>query len=303
MKKKIVNLTSQILIIISLIFVGLKLKGFNIDFKVYQNHKNIEMIIISIMMLMFTIIFLSIGWTQILRQISGENIKYIHTMPIYIQTNLSKYVPGNIMQFAGRNLLGTQYGIVQKILTLSTICELSILSFIGIFIILITNQVGSIFKFLPPKYVTAIVIILLTVVILAMLLVSVKKIKLPKIEVKKALLIFRSSVVNYLVALIFMGVSFVIVMLTVYEHNITVVDLITWIGIFIVAWFIGFITPGAPGGIGIREVILITYMNEVVPSQYILEAVLIHRVISVIADLLLYICWAIFNWIRRYKKR
>lgn len=296
MNNKIVKIISKILLAISFIFIALKLRTFNINLKVYFNFKNILMLSGSIILLSFSVVVLSIGWNKILNKLTKIDIKYTDTMSIYIKTNLAKYIPGNVMQFLGRNLLGNQYGMEQKNLTLSTIYELAILAFIGFTMILVTNQIESIIRFIPKNYILMIIVLGLILFIITLILYAKGKIKLSKIELIDVIKVFKASAIYYLIALIFMGISFVIVMLTVYEHNANIINMISWIGIFILGWFIGFITPGAPGGVGIREAILLAYMNKIIPSQFILEAILIHRVITIISDIIIYIVWIIFNW-------
>lgn len=294
MNKKLIDIGSKLLILISFLFIGIKLKNFNINLKEYINLENIIMISLSSILLIFSVIFLGIGWTKILKQICNVDIEYNFTMPIYIKTNLAKYIPGNIMQFVGRNIIGNKYNIEQKKLALSTAYELIMLSTIGIAIILLTNQVQKIINFIPQQYILIIIIGFTFLLICCMILIRFKNISMNKTMVLEVANIFKVSIIPYLIALIFMGLSFVIIMLTVYEYDVNFIIVINWIGVFILGWFVGFITPGAPGGIGIREAVLIAYISKLIPSEYILEAVLIHRMISVISDVILYVLHILF---------
>lgn len=59
---------------------------------------------------------------------------------------------------------------------------------------------------------------------------------------------------------------------------------VTVVAAFIIAWAVGYIVPGAPGGIGIREVILQMILTGVCNKDITLVAILLHRLASIIGD-------------------
>ena len=60
-------------------------------------------------------------------------------------------------------------------------------------------------------------------------------------------------------------------------------ELIALTGAFMFAWIIGFVTPGAPGGIGIREGVMIFVCGNSYADRIVLF-VLVMRIASVFAD-------------------
>ena len=61
--------------------------------------------------------------------------------------------------------------------------------------------------------------------------------------------------------------------------------------VYILSWAAGFVIPGAPGGIGVREVV-ITYLTRNDPIQEaVLLAMVVHRISTVLGDLFGYL-WA-----------
>jgi len=58
------------------------------------------------------------------------------------------------------------------------------------------------------------------------------------------------------------------------------------IGCFVVAWLGGLVTPGAPAGLGIREVILLALLSSHLPKDTILTTVVIGRLLTIVGDLL-----------------
>ena len=55
-------------------------------------------------------------------------------------------------------------------------------------------------------------------------------------------------------------------------------------GVFAVAWVAGYVTPGAPGGLGVREAILIAGLGPIYGPGTAAALALIVRVCSVVAD-------------------
>lgn len=56
--------------------------------------------------------------------------------------------------------------------------------------------------------------------------------------------------------------------------------------VFAVAWVAGLITPGAPGGLGVRESIITLGLGTVIGAPAALTAALLHRAISVTGDVI-----------------
>jgi len=62
--------------------------------------------------------------------------------------------------------------------------------------------------------------------------------------------------------------------------------LVPVIGIYTCSWLIGFVTPGAPAGIGIREVFLVTLLTSITDEALIITTVVIFRIVSILGDVL-----------------
>jgi glycosyltransferase 2 family protein len=62
------------------------------------------------------------------------------------------------------------------------------------------------------------------------------------------------------------------------------------ISAYVASWFIGFITPGAPAGLGVKEAVLLGLLNNVVPDEAVLAAaVLLSRGMNILSDLLYFL--------------
>ena len=57
------------------------------------------------------------------------------------------------------------------------------------------------------------------------------------------------------------------------------------LGAFILSWIVGFIVPGAPGGIGIREFVITLLLPMGMNAQMVLFGVVVYRLINIIGDI------------------
>ena len=55
-------------------------------------------------------------------------------------------------------------------------------------------------------------------------------------------------------------------------------------GMFAAAWLAGFLAPGAPAGLGIREVLLVQVLSLAYPDPTALGATMILRVVTTLGD-------------------
>jgi glycosyltransferase 2 family protein len=56
------------------------------------------------------------------------------------------------------------------------------------------------------------------------------------------------------------------------------------LGAFSFAWLLGFIVPGAPGGLGVFEATAIAVLQHHFPSAVVISAIALYRLISILAE-------------------
>jgi hypothetical protein len=59
-------------------------------------------------------------------------------------------------------------------------------------------------------------------------------------------------------------------------------------GAYVVAWLVGLVTPGAPAGVGVREVALYMLLSPLVSNGDLLLITIVSRLVSVIGDLVFF---------------
>jgi len=68
--------------------------------------------------------------------------------------------------------------------------------------------------------------------------------------------------------------------------SISSLGLGVWLAAFCLAWVVGLVVPGAPGGIGVFELVLLARLRGLIPEAELLAVLVSYRLISVGAELL-----------------
>ncbi|MGA7439602.1 MAG: hypothetical protein WBW32_15895, partial [Luteibacter sp.] len=89
----------------------------------------------------------------------------------------------------------------------------------------------------------------------------------------------------YLFYLSLSGFTFLVVVLTHAPHEAAVAhDWVALCAAYVAAWLIGMLTPGAPAGLGVRELVILFLLQDRMDAATLLFAVLATRVIAIGAD-------------------
>lgn len=99
----------------------------------------------------------------------------------------------------------------------------------------------------------------------------------------------------FISGLIFTGVLSLIIGVSLLTPSIALM----FCSAFVVAWLAGLITPGAPAGVGVRELILVMLLKGLVPESELLLAVLLSRIVTVAGD----VCFFLFASLCLRKER
>jgi len=188
---------------------------------------------------------------------------------VYGVSQLAKYVPGNIFQMAGRQAIAQADGHPGIELAKSTAYELVLVAAAGALFASLTLPL-----FVPALPVLGGLPVLLILVVLA------------------GWIAFRWYGAAVLRALLwelgFFMVSalvFVLILAIVNPQAIVVSTIPVLCGAFVIAWLLGFLTPGSPAGIGVRESILLVLLGSAFPGADLLLAILLGRIVTMAGDL------------------
>lgn len=213
---------------------------------------------------------LVLAWWNLLDR-CGARTSRRRAITIYGRSQIAKYVPGNIMHLAGRQAMGMATGLPGWPLVKSTVWELGLIAVAGLLF-------GCL---VLPLLVTGFPVISSLMLFLAAMLGSAAASwRFLGIQAARALVwqtIFLTVSGLLFVALVeLLGASD--------SHSI----LLPLVGAYVLAWFGGLVTPGAPAGVGVRELILLLLLKDVISESELLLAVILGRLVTIGGDLVFF---------------
>jgi|TARA_B110000483_G_C18091191_1_gene502052 glycosyltransferase 2 family protein len=230
---------------------------------------------------------LSFAWRRLLMWCGHKDIPANVCNKIYGKSQIAKYIPGNIFHFMGRHLLGSQAGVKHIVLAGATIYEIlgllsmsALISLTGMFIF----GLGSIYLSLYQ-----IILILLTITVvsglviaLAPYLMSLRGIILPYHGIWDRIRNISTIYLFYLIFFLIAGLLLAIIVNIFLEINFIITTKL--VVIFSIAWMAGFIVPGAPGGIGVREAVIIFFITPIIGEAQGVAIAIALRFITLLGD-------------------
>lgn len=297
MKKKIITLIGNALMLIAIVLMIWKTIHLDIDYSVYFNKSGIIWMVLLSVLYAILLIIMSLSWRQISSTIVDKPIKFWICSKVYCKSNLLKYIPGNIFQYMGRIELAERLELGHTDVALATGIDVFI-QFFSFFIVSIVfcgcgflqiMKINTLLqKFLP-------IAILICLISLGILVHFIKIKHKEKINYYRALLVRKNIPVllKCISRYIFIAIGFGIIYLLIISETVTfpvnMNEYLEIFGIFILSWLFGFITPGAPGGIGIREAVLTLLLGSKYDITPFLSGVIIYRLINSLGDFIAYI--------------
>lgn len=216
---------------------------------------------------------------------------------IFSRTQIGKYLPGNLFHYAGRQLLGNMCGIPHHILGAVSTSEI----FFQVFSSSMVACLGAIVMPIEPEY-RIILLIGAGLVFLFLILIlyaqrilkwaasfSLRLKDLINIrQVGRArYYLFPLSV--YCLHLILIGLLIGYISCRLGSVYFSFVSSLQFIVIYTISWTMGFVTPGSPGGIGVREALLVTQLSPILGSLNAVIVALCLRFAAILGDAVLFL--------------
>jgi uncharacterized membrane protein YbhN (UPF0104 family) len=216
---------------------------------------------------------LGFAWHNILLFLELR-VRRVWSIRTYGVSQLAKYVPGNIFQFASRQAIGVADGLPGAPLAKSIFWELLLLASCGVLFGALV--LPAFWKPFPQS-----------ISIVVFLAVGFGYFLLMYFKLNHRIGI---SIGLYLAFLVISGFVFLFIASQVagYRWNDTGLAVFV-IGAYVFAWLVGLITPGAPAGAGIREVLLFLLLKGVFSEQDLLMVIVLTRVATILGDLLFFL--------------
>jgi uncharacterized membrane protein YbhN (UPF0104 family) len=230
-------------------------------------------------------------WTWILRDLNqpAPTGKFIQA---YLKTNIAKYVPGNVWHFYGRIVAANKAGVSGGAATLSVLLEpLLMASAALIFVLFNSLFVGN---NTPLTLVIQILCLTMVLIVVHPLFLNPATRFLSRLKIKKAdsrvLAPATVSIRRYplrpllgeLGFLLLRGMGFILTVLAFKDLEWQHIPVL--LSAFSLAWLLGLVVPGAPGGIGVFEATVLALLQARFPPATIISAIAMYRLVSILAE-------------------
>lgn len=197
---------------------------------------------------------------------------------VYLITNIAKYLPGNIWHFYGRIQAIVKAGGTAPVASVAVLLE-PLLMAAAALLMAISSGSGSIWLQLLG------LILVLTGIhpkILNQVIHHLSRLKGNPTDVELKSYPWLLLLGEW-VFVVLRGLGFIGVMLAFTPVSISQIPYL--LSVFSLAWLLGLIVPGAPGGLGIFEATAIAALNPTeFPPGLVLATVAVYRLISILAE-------------------
>ncbi len=277
-------------VIVTVVCIGLFFDSFtNIDFWQLTHLPRLELFAVTTsaaMVYASLLVAVGIGFASLVNSTGHARATAQEGIALWGQANIAKYLPGNVMHFAGRQLLAKRFNWPQASTTTASVLELALQVLmscsIGMAGLLMIDRMNT--EVASSWLVLAVLLSLavLTVALLGRLPLA----RLPAV-VRRLLAAFSLedlrafSRSTLLYAAFFFGQG--IVGWLVYSWLLGTADpalLPGVVAIVLLGWCAGLVVPGAPGGLGVREATMVLLGAPFLDNDSLMLMTILLRVIS-----------------------
>ncbi len=238
-------------------------------------------------------------WGWILRSL-GHPVSARWSTLVYLRTNIAKYLPGNVWHFYGRVMAAKAANIAVMVAVVSVVLEALLMAIAALTVGLVGSPFGGL-QWLGLGVGLGAVHPRLLNPLLGRLARSkgkslegkagqegafeASKDNLPQDDPAKDILLARyplRPLLGELGFLLLRGAGFLVAVRALTPVALGDVPLL--LSGFSLAWMLGLVVPGAPGGIGVFEATALALLEPVLPAAVLLGAIALYRLVSTLAE-------------------
>lgn len=292
MNKKLMKLAGNILTVIAVVFVCKKLFNMELDYNIIFSGSGILWTILISLVYGCAIIIYGWPWKRYVQMITKARIPFFKVAFIMAKSNLLKYIPGNVFQYVGRNELAVRYGLKHSEVGMATFFDVATNLFAAFVLGCIFYLEGFLKVIIQLKQELSVILCIGIVVCIGLLFALWKQRKsfiLKYLEIvrnRKNFGIICNNFVFYILNMLINSGLYIATLILMLGMRLSSSDVYILLGAFILAWIIGFVVPGAPGGIGIRELVMTMLIPGDMDVQMVLLGLVVYRLINVLGDII-----------------
>lgn len=233
---------------------------------------------------------LAFAWQNILEIFAQESAGLRLCFSIYARTQVAKYLPGNIFHLAGRHVMGRAAGFTHRALVAASSFEI-----LGLLICAIMVKFASELLYGRSLAIFSLIFILS----ISFVILFSSNLARRHIYFFSQVTARQQSILSLLLPIAYILTSyclfFAIAGLALhtlagqFPYYSSFAVYIQLISTFAIAWLAGFITPGAPAGLGVREAVLVILLTVTFSESDTILLVLLFRLATVLGDMIAFL--------------
>ena len=282
------RLIQHIAVIIALTFLGSLLWKYFDEISKFHWKLNYFYLVLAILILSLLFFIGSWGWMLILHRLRVR-ISFKRSMEIWVASIIGKYIPGKVWFVLGRIYLGQKLGISKTKMSLSILLEIILMQSSGVMFFFASflfweqrTLLHQIWPFMIMFWVLTIVVMQPAVLqrIVNPLLRILKKKEISIDISNKDILLLLSF---YFFFWFCSGIGVYFLTRSFYPINITAFPIIS--GSWAISTVLGFMVLVAPGGLGVREGVIVFLLSRFIPTYVALLVAISSRILLTILEI------------------
>ena len=229
-----------------------------------------------------TLGILALAWVNLVNGVSRTALGQLDGLCIYAVSQVFKYLPSNVLHAVGRYAMTKARGQSHRAVLFAQASEMLLISLAAVTVVaalglrMIEEQyVGFATKLGWRAVVMAMVIMVTLVGLLAYAIFGHRRVAV-RISISYLMFVAFFVITGLIAAGLLYGVSGN----SVTPHTLHIVAAVA------AAWLGGWLTPGAPAGIGVRESLIIFFLSPYVGAEASAFLAVAYRVVTTLGDLL-----------------
>ncbi|HVX66731.1 MAG TPA: hypothetical protein VHA11_09030 [Bryobacteraceae bacterium] len=228
---------------------------------------------------------LGYGWLRWLRAAGGAPFSALTGVVIYSRSQIAKYIPGNVFHFVARQALGNRLGAPHPALLLSSAAETAALVTVACALTAFGDALPAPFPRIPRAAAFALGLACLA----AAIPLSAWLARRDPVRRSAARRSLDTLFTLLFYVPFFAGNGLCLALLLSLHQAADAPSLRVLVGIWSICWLAGYLVPGSPGGLGVREAALLYALSGWVgrPEALVLAAEM--RLVSTCGDVVLWL--------------
>jgi hypothetical protein len=270
-----------------------KVQGFTLQFS--------PLTVVGMLFFILAVVVSGVLWGKLLSRLAETPIRVADAVKIHSASWLLKYIPGQVGSYVNKIAWGMKQGISKKTISTSFIYENTLMIFAGFALslpvfLLFREQIGTELAIILPL----LVLIPLSLVLVRPVFYGLLNFVFTKLKRKpfkptdflstKHLLQYQAG---YLLPRLANGIGFVFIVATMVSLTPDM-----YVGVaatYILASIIGLLALFVPGGLGVREAVIVLCLSVYLPIEQAIIISLVTRLYATIADIGVALIYLVLN--------